>query len=135
MSFSTSDGQFSVRCITDKDIEELKGIWYEHYRNEFDFPDFRKFHCGYIIDSNGTIVTAGGVKLIAESILVTDKNANKFTRFKALNLALDMNKYFCRESGIEQIHAFVQNPAFRDQLIRHGFSFTRGEALVHWSED
>lgn len=124
-----------VRAICEKDIEELRRIWYCHYRDEFDFPEFTKFNCGYIIeDDDEKIITAGGIRMIAESVLVTDKDKSKFTRFRALQLALEMNKYFCKEAGFDQMHAFVQDPIWEEHLIRHGFTFTKGKALVHWSE-
>jgi len=126
-----------VRIIKESDLPLLREIWKKHFQNEFDFPKFLDFNLQYIIENDEQeIITAGGIKLIAEAILVTDKDKGIFTRYRALRLAHDMNKYFCQETGHNQVHTFIQDPVYKELLTKHhGFTFTRGEALVCWTDD
>jgi len=123
-----------ARPLVIEDIPKLKEIWKLYFEKDFSFPEFLRFACKYIIEDEQGIITAGGVKLLAESILVTDLKRSKFTRFKALNLALKLSKTFTHEAGLDHLHAFVQDETFKSHLIRHGFNYSRGDALVYWRD-
>lgn len=125
--------QLTVKPITADDIEQLRKIHEKHYSQEFDFPDFTTGFYGAFVITNGKgeIVTGGGVKPIAETILVTNKDFGIKERNEALLNVLNVSEFLCRKFGHEQLHVFIQNEKYRNLLMKRvGFKPTKGQALV-----
>ena len=119
-----------IRCIEPKDLFDIRRIHNEHFKHEFELPDFKEFHCVYVVEEGGKIITVGGIRPIAESIIVTDMNIIAKTRVRALLEMLNAHKYCARTAGYDGIHCFVQNEVWEKQLSKVGFHHTKGEALV-----
>lgn len=121
-----------ARCIAVEDISKLKTIWKRYYSHEFEFPDFTQFHMAYVItdDSNNEIVTAGGVRPIAESVILTDQDVNTRVRVRALYEMLRANISICKEYNYNQLHCFIQDEDWYSQLQHVGFKPTVGSPLV-----
>src|SRR5687767_6082262 len=100
-----------VRPITADDIEQLRKIHEKHYSQEFDFPDFSTGFYGAFVITNraGQIVTGGGVRPIAETILVTDKDFSIKERNEALLNVLNVSQFLCQKMGHPELHVFIQN--------------------------
>ena len=113
------------------DLENIKMIHDEHYKNEFEFPDFSKFTGVFVAeDDDNRIVTAGGIKPIIESVIITDKSYNVNERVRALHKILDISEFMTRAQGFDQLHCFVQDELWCRQLENHKFQATKGRSLV-----
>ena len=106
------------------DIPILQKIYETHGKDEADDPKFPHGYIGgfVITDDDDKIVMGGGVKLIAESVIVTDKTCNPHLLGDALLHALGYSIHVCRYAKVDELHAFVKNEAFAKHLLKHGFS-------------
>lgn len=121
----------NFRAVAPKDLAAIREIWSKHYSDMFDLPDFTKFLvAGLIEDDNGRIVTVGGIRPIAECIMLTDRNVHAVKRWKAITDILAMGEYVARKNAISEIHAFVTDEAWSLHLGKLGFVQTIGKSLV-----
>jgi hypothetical protein len=119
--------------LNESDLEKLKTLHELYYKEQFNFPDFRRtFLTTFkILDSEENIVTAGGVKLFPEMILITDKNADARKRYDALMLALGISQLSAHSYGSDTLHASSRNDENWEKiLIKIGFQFSRDNNLV-----
>jgi hypothetical protein len=111
-----------IRRLQLRDIPHIKEL-HDKYYNEFEFPDFFKFLSQFVItDENDEIVIAGGVRAIAESVIVTDQTKSRITIGRALIEAQRASIFTCGRTGIDELHAFVTNKQYAKHLVQHGFS-------------
>jgi hypothetical protein len=113
-----------------QDVEQIQMIHEKHFRDEFEFPDFNRFMGVFIVENGDGIIVAGGVRPIAESVIITDKDIDVMNRVRALHKALDISEYITRSNGFNQLHSFVTEESWMTHLQRNGFIPTRGNALV-----
>jgi len=111
-----------TRALTDRDIVPVLDL-HKRFYNEFEFPPFDKMLNAFIIeDDNKEIIMAGGVEQVAESVLVTNKEASRIKIGRALVEAQQIVVYTCKQFGIRDVYAFVNNNEYAEHLIQHGFS-------------
>lgn len=122
----------NIRSLQTNDINELKRIHELYFREEFEFPDFLNgYYCVFVVtDDSNSIITAGGVRPIAESVIITNQDYSVRKRMDALNKLLDASRFTCNQSGYNQLHAFIQNKTWLTQLYDKGFRPTKGESIV-----
>lgn len=120
-----------TRTIILNDLEKIREI------NEINFPDlelpdFKKMLSqGFIIeDEKNEIVMAGGIKLISECLLVTNKNMSRIKIGKALIIAQGACIHASLAFGIKDIYAFTHNEDYTKHLIKHGFYEKNGKTLM-----
>jgi len=121
-----------IREPTPEDWNELRNIHAKFYANEFRFEDFWRAAISVfavINDDNNRIVTAGAVRPIAEMVAITNKDTSVRARQKGLNQMLLIANHLLRDTPMNQLHVFIQDKKWEDQLLRHGFSRTMGNAL------
>jgi len=122
-----------VKELTPEDIGKIREL-HEKFYSDLEFPDFfNGFMCAFLIDDDDDkLILAGGVRLIAESIVITNKDMFPSTRVQALLKALDVSIHVCKNTSpnITQLHAFVGEAFWSNQLQRHGFRKMISEALV-----
>jgi hypothetical protein len=114
------------------DLNKLREIHKKYYKDEFSFPDFtnqfiNKFQ---VNDENDKLIVAGGIRMIPEIILITDKDAPVLDRRTALFTALDYMIYNAQQMNLTELHAFVQDHKWSKQLKRTGFIPIKGDGLV-----
>lgn len=120
-----------IRALEHKDLARLKEIHEKFYKKEFNFPDFTKhFICAYVVEEDGRIITAGGIRTIVECIVITDKDLTARERYYGLGYILNASRYFTEQSNYDQLHAFVKDITWEDHLIKKGFNKTEGQSLV-----
>src|SRR5258706_1530508 len=99
-----------IRSFQESDINQLKKIHELYYTNEFSLEDFcQRFMDFYVIENDGKIICAGGVRTIAESVIVTNKSINSRVKRAALYQMLETQLFTCKNNKMNQIHAFVQD--------------------------
>jgi len=120
------------------DKKEIDKIYNEFYSNN-EYPDFfstkghSKFQCSFVVtdDDSNKIILAGGIKTIAEAVVVTDKNLSPKVRLDALLQALGSTIFIAQGMKYRQIHAFVSND---DKYVRilqkFGFELIDAKLLV-----
>lgn len=129
-----SSSQFSIRNINLHDFDEIKKIHEKFYKEEFDFPDFLdKYLFVAVVEKDKQIICAGGVRTIAESIIVTDKGVDFNDKIQALAMMYDASVYFTKQYGYDELHAFIQDKdrgTWRKWLQKAGFNPTKGQCLL-----
>lgn len=120
-----------IRAIEEADLKEIREIHNKFYKDEFNEIDFRKhFLCAFVIEENDKIITAGGIRTILEAVAITDKNLSAGIRYQALMKMLQADLHFADNYDYQELHAFIQDESWKNQLIRKGFRYTKGDALV-----
>lgn len=121
-----------IRSISLNDLERLKEIHAKYFEHEFPFPDFMKdFHCVFTVtDDSGNIITSGGVRSIAESVIITDKDYSIKERREALIKMLQAHSFIAAHYGFDALHAFIQDNAWKRHLSQHGFRPTVGQSVI-----
>ena len=95
-----------VRGLRADDIEKLRELNTKHFPND-SFPDFGTLHNVLVAcDSDGSIISAGGVTLIAEGVLVTDYDKSSVVRGKALIQQLNHMRETCSRLGQPYLMTF-----------------------------
>jgi IMP cyclohydrolase len=120
-----------IRALQPNDIEQLKQIHIWHYRNEFEFPDFlNNYLCAFVVtDNNGRIISGGGVRAIAEAVVVTDKNRSVKDRRDALLQVLDASCFITKQADFPRLHAVTDDEQWAKHLENVGFH-SRGKLLA-----
>lgn len=118
-----------TRPVTIRDLDKIRE-YHEKYYSEFDFPTFANFLNAFIIEDNEGIVMAGGVERVGEAVLVTNRERSNITVGKALIIAQGACIAACKNTGIREINAFVNNTDYARHLIKHGFEPRYEHALM-----
>lgn len=123
-----------IRSLKLEDMNELRTIYEKYYVKEFDFPEFvSTFAHGLVIedDVSGRIISGGGIRAIAESVILTNKDFSPRVRKVALLEILHAQLFAAAKLGFgEGLHVFVQDEKWVQQLKQYGFRNTRGTSLV-----
>ena len=123
-----------IRSMHNEDIPILEALNKKYYP-EFESPAFtdKDYFTRFVIeDSDRQLVMGGGLRYLAETILVTDKSRNVHTLGASLLQALEHAKRTCQMRHIELLHAFVKNEGYQKHLIEHGFQVREGTPLYLW---
>jgi len=122
----------TLRPLTLEDTNELKEIHRKFFSQEFEFPDFfNNYLSSFVVtDTNNEILVGGGVRVIAEAVLITNKDFSPKKRREALLTTLQASMFTSNLRGFDQLHAFVQDERWLNHLERIGFRKSKGQALV-----
>jgi len=109
------------------DLKELRRIHDRDYPH-LEFPNFQKMLAFKIMDTKEGFILAGGVEMIGEALLITDKTKNRIKIGRALVEAQRVCLKFCRDLGIRELVAFTSDEEYQKHLRMHGFE-NRSQAL------
>lgn len=114
----------NVRNLTFNDTECIKRIYDEYFSNDFQFPDFFNgfFNSFAITNDKNEIVVVGGIKLLAEAVILTDGSKNIHNRVRALREALSVCIYTCNKLGVGELFAFAKDDKYIKHLQTYGFN-------------
>lgn len=119
-----------IRSLLPTDLKELERIHSLYFRNEFNLPDFMKFICVFVVEDEQGIITAGGIRDIAECVAVTNLSRSPRERLAALYQLLDASTFVCKRSDYDQMYAWSQNPRWTRRLMRNKFRLPQGQSLI-----
>lgn len=120
-----------VREFKDEDIKQITEIHQKFYSHEFNLDDFcQRFVNFLVIEEDGIIVSAGGIRTIAEAVAITNKDVSARKRREALYKMLQANIFNCNANHFNGLHVFIQDPIWQQHLINAGFRVCKGNALV-----
>lgn len=115
----------NTRLLTPDDLIKVRELHDKYFAKDFSFPDFlNKFLLSFAItDDNDEIIVAGGIRPLAETVIVTNKEGHSMTTIgRALVEAQQISIYTCKRHGIDWLHAFVKDEGYAKHLIKHGFN-------------
>jgi hypothetical protein len=119
-----------IRNYLDTDLEQLKIIHERYYKEEFSLVEFYQNFLGlFSVVEDDKIITIGGVRTIAESVIVTNKSFSVRQRREALLQILQAQTFVTDHNGFNSLHAFVQDENWEKQLLEYGFKTCKGRAL------
>lgn len=119
--------------LSENDLLLLKIIHDKFYSNDFAFPDFkRNFLTSFkILNDNNELITAGGIKLNPEVILLTDKEKSVNERIHALISVAQMCGFIAKSAGHDLISVSISDDEkYVEILKKYGFRDSRGTHLV-----
>ena len=121
-----------LRKLERNDVEELRIIHEKFFSKEFPFADlFDKSLSSLVVtDDEEKIITGGQVRVIAESVIITNKDYPIKDKREALQEMLRALMFTANLKGFNQLHAFIQDENWERHLKRYGFKKTKGQALV-----
>lgn len=120
-----------IRNIEENDHVDIEKI-HKQYQQEFELPNFNdKFLSTIIVSTdNHEIITVGGVRIILESVIMTDRTFSVRDRREALYHMLQASLFTCGRLNYHELHAFIQDETWMKHLLKVGFRPTKGKALV-----
>jgi len=119
-----------IRALLPSDLDEIARLHEKHFKDEFTLPEFMNYVCAFVVEDETGIITAGGIRNIAECVLVTDLSRDPRVRIRALYQMLDASTFVCGKSGYDQIYAWSQVPKYTRRLMRNGFRLPQGQSLI-----
>lgn len=123
----------NIRLLEQADIPEVDRI-YNAYFSDNEYPAFfnGKYSCRYAVtDDSNKLILAGGVKTIAETVVVTDRSRPVKTRLDALLQALGSSIFITQAMKYNQIHAFVNNDEKYIKVLQtYGFKLVDAKVLI-----
>jgi hypothetical protein len=116
--------------MDNEDIPILDAL-HKKYYPEFENPGFydKDYITRFIISGSEGIITGGGVRLVGEINLVTDKSQNVHSIGEALLHSLKISSDACKMRGIELLYAFIQDEKYKKHLINIGFDPIKGDPI------
>jgi len=119
-----------IRNYQNDDFEQFKTIHERYYKEEFSLAEFyENFLQSFVVVEDDKIIIAGGIRTIAESVIMTDKAFSVRQRREALLLMLQAQTFVTNKKGYNKLHAFVQDSHWLDQLIEYGFKECKGKPI------
>lgn len=113
----------NITVPTQEDYRKLNELHERFFSRDFIATDFQRGFLGAFVikDNDGQILLGGGVRPLAETILVTNKDANLHSLGDALLESLQFSRYVCNRANIKLLHAFVKDETYMKHLISQGF--------------
>lgn len=120
----------NIRNFEESDVPALIEI-HKQYSSEFGIEEFKEdFKCFFVVEENGQVITLGGVRMIPEVVIMTNRESSIFSRVKAIRVLFSAIKFMSHRAGLNNLHCFIQDYAWLRILLRNGFRKTRGVSLI-----
>lgn len=119
-----------IRALHPDDLKEIERLHTLHFKDEFTLPDFMKYVCAFVVEDDTGIITAGGIRDIAECVLVTNMSRDPMVRADALYQMLYATTFVCKKSDYDQMYVWSQRPKYTKRLLKNGFRLPQGQSLI-----
>lgn len=120
-----------IRLLTPEDESKLRDIHARYYADEFSFDEFKTnfINTFAVVDDKDRIITGGGIRVICEAVIVTDKAYSPRQRREALLQILQLSEFLARRNGFRELHATAQDRVWLEVLKRYHFAEPKGKFL------
>lgn len=121
-----------IKPLKAEHLGEVRDIYNNFYSSDFEYPDFiGDFMCSFAVVENDQVVIAGGLRPLAELVMIMNKDLPLRRRRSAGYVALDASLYVARQSKFDRIHAVLVNRDrnWEKHLEEIGF-YPRGHLLA-----
>jgi len=121
----------NTRLLKDSDLYEIDQIWQKFYKGEFGLPSLDKAIYAVVIEDKEKVVGFGQTRLTTESLMIIDQSLTLREKVEILKLIMEAQTIGMTKAGLNESHAFAQNPNFARILKKHfGYEPVLGETLV-----
>jgi hypothetical protein len=121
----------NTRLLKDSDLFVIDQIWQKFYKGEFGLPGLDKAIYAVVVEDKEKVVGFGQTRLTTESLMVIDQSLSVRDKVEILKLIMEAQTIGMTKAGLDETHAFAQNPNFARILKRHfGYEPVLGETLV-----
>lgn len=121
----------NTRLLKDSDLFVIDQIWQKFYKGEFGLPGLDKAIYAVVVEDKEKVVGFGQTRLTTESLMVIDQSLSVRDKVEILKLIMEAQTIGMTKAGLDETHAFAQNPNFARILRRHfGYEPVVGETLV-----
>jgi len=121
-----------ISLVTSNHIERAKELHEAHYKDQFDLPNFLSDFLLVFssINKDGQLVSIAGIRPILEIVAITDQTKSARDKYIAVYDLLRAGLFSAKNNHYDQLHAFIQDPHWKDVMLKRGFKETKGQALV-----
>lgn len=111
-----------IRYLEPRDLDKIKEI-YDKFFSGMEFPDFtNRFHCTFVVVDETGIVAVGGLRPLAEAVVLTNGYRSVRTRRDALLELHNALTYSAQKLDYNRIFAFTFDEKYAQHLVeRIGF--------------
>lgn len=120
-----------IRTYLPSDLDRVKELHRKFYPDEFELPDIERAFAAFVVERDGRMLGVGMVRQLAETIMLMDKSISMREKMTTIHQVVVESLFQTALHGYDQGHVFIQDPHFKDVLIKHfGLRQCKGEALV-----
>jgi hypothetical protein len=121
----------AIRPVRAEDLDKIDEVYKSGHDCQFTLPDLANEITSAVIVKDRKVIAFGVVKSFAEAIAILDLRESKVDRLQSMEMLMLEAVRGCVESGIEQLHVFVQDESLAKLLEKHyEFKPVKGIALV-----
>lgn len=131
MEMKLSSDKVEIRYLQPSDEERITDI-YHHFFTDMEFPDFFSgYHCVFVAHKNDKVISIGGLRPIAEAVVVTDYSSSVRERVDALLQIHNGLTYAAEKLKYKRIYAFTFDQTYTKHLVnRMNFTPIRQSQLL-----
>lgn len=119
-----------IRNFEPKDVDDLVKI-HQQYSSEFEIEEFKEdFKCFFVVEDEKGIITMGGVRMIPEIVILTNKDRSTRNRITGVRRLFEAIKFVSGKAGLNSLHCFIQDYDWLKILLKSGFRRTKGVSLI-----
>lgn len=121
----------ALRSPVRSDSAKIKEVHEKFHEEDFPLPSYDNVLADAVADNGQGLIAYGMVKVLAELILISDKDKPLRDRMNALDMLVKAAVSQAKEIGLEQLYITVSDPRFSELLKKHfGFKTVKAESLV-----
>lgn len=121
-----------IRSLIPEDINKIKEIHEEYFKEEFECPDFTRGYLNAftVVDKDDNIITSGGVRLLPEIVMLSNKAIPIKERRSAQHLMLEVACFTAKRLNYDNLYAFTTEEKWARHMKNAGFYSTKGKAFI-----
>jgi N-acetylglutamate synthase-like GNAT family acetyltransferase len=120
-----------IRFLEPEDYHQIKIMYNVHFK-DMEYPDFwNNFQCVYVVHKENKIIAVGGLRPMAEAIVLTEQSESIRTRRDALMHIYNALTYSAKKLKYNSMYAFTYDDNYSRHLVeRMGFQPVKESKLL-----
>lgn len=119
-----------IRFLEPKDLDWVR-VMYNAYFSDMEYPDFvNDFPVTYAVLEENDIVAVGGIRPIAEAVVITDASESVRKRRDALLQIFNALTYSANKLNFKRLYAFTFDDVYANHLTKVGFNPIKESKLL-----